>query len=44
MHRNTVNYQIQKMKELLNSPLKTVEDMLPFQVALAIRDMRKHSK
>ena len=44
MHRNTVNYQIQKMKELLNSPLKTVEDMLPFQVALAIRDMQKHSK
>ncbi len=44
MHRNTVNYQIQKMKELLNSPLKTVEDLLPFQVALAIRDMQKHSK
>ncbi len=44
MHRNTVNYQIQKMKELLNSPLKTVEDMLPFQVALAIRDMEKHAK
>ena len=44
MHRNTVNYQIQKMKELLNSPLKTVEDLLPFQMALAIRDMQKHSK
>ncbi len=43
MHRNTVNYQIQKMKELLNSPLKSVEDLLPFQVALAIRDMQKHS-
>ncbi len=39
MHRNTVNYQIQKMKELLGSPLKTVEDLLPYQVALAIRDM-----
>ena len=43
MHRNTVNYQIQKMKELLGSPLKTVEDLLPYQVALAIRDMEEPS-
>jgi hypothetical protein len=28
---------------LLNSPLKTVEDLFPFQVALAIRDMEAHS-
>jgi sugar diacid utilization regulator len=44
IHRNTVNYQIQKMKTLLNSPLKTVEDLFPFQVALAIRDMETSSK
>ena len=43
LHRNTVNYRIQKMKTLLNSPLKTVEDLFPFQVALAIRDMDIHS-
>lgn len=43
MHRNTVNYQVQKMKELLGSPLKTVEDLLPYQVALAIRDMEEPS-
>lgn len=42
LHRNTVNYRIQKMKELLNSPLKTLEDMFPYQVALAIRDMQNH--
>ncbi len=44
MHRNTVNYQIQKMKEMLGSPLKTVEDLLPYQIALAIRDMEKRSE
>jgi DNA-binding PucR family transcriptional regulator len=40
LHRNTVNYRLQKMKELLHSPLKTVEDLFPYQVALAIRDMQ----
>ena len=39
IHRNTVNYQLQKMRELLGSPLKTLEDIFPYQVALAIRDM-----
>lgn len=43
LHRNTVNYRLQKMKSLLNSPLKTLEDLFPFQVALAIRDMEVHS-
>ncbi len=44
MHRNTVNYQIQKMKELLGSPLKTLEDLFPYQVALAIRDMEGNAE
>lgn len=44
LHRNTVNYRIQKMKTLLNSPLKTVEDLFPFQVALAIREMENHAR
>ncbi|MCI6019066.1 MAG: helix-turn-helix domain-containing protein [Clostridiales bacterium] len=44
LHRNTVNYRIQKMKTLLGSPLKTLEDLFPYQVALAIRDMENHFK
>lgn len=43
LHRNTVNYRLQKLKELLNSPLKTVNDLFPYQVALAIRDMEMKS-
>ena len=43
LHRNTVNYQLQKLKQILNSPLKTLEDLFPYQAALAIRDMQKHS-
>ncbi|MCD8068185.1 MAG: PucR family transcriptional regulator ligand-binding domain-containing protein [Lachnospiraceae bacterium] len=39
IHRNTVNYQLQKLRKLLNSPLKTAEDLFPIQAALAIRDM-----
>ncbi len=44
LHRNTVNYRIKKMKALLNSPLKTVEDLFPYQVALAIRDIQRHAR
>lgn len=44
LHRNTVNYRLQKMKALLGSPLKTVEELFPYQVALAIRDMELHSR
>lgn len=42
LHRNTVNYRIQKMKTLLDSPLKTAEDLFPYQVALIIRDIQAH--
>lgn len=42
LHRNTVNYQIQKLKTILNCPLKTVDDLFPYQVALAILDMENH--
>ena len=41
LHRNTVNYRLQKLKALLDSPLKTAEDLFPYQVALAIRDMER---
>lgn len=40
-HRNTVNYRIQNIKNLLNSELKEVEDLFPYQVAFHIRDMEK---
>ena len=40
LHRNTVNYRIQKLKTILNSPLKTAEDLFPYQLALAIRDIQ----
>lgn len=43
LHRNTVNYRIQKMKSMLDSPLRTVEDLFPYQVALAIRDMERRA-
>lgn len=39
LHRNTVNYQVQKLRSILNSPLKTAEDLFPYYVALSIRDM-----
>lgn len=42
MHRNTINYRIQKMKELSGSELKTLEDLFPYQVAFYIRDMFKY--
>lgn len=44
LHRNTVNYRIQKMKTLLNCPLKTAEDLFPYQVALMIRDIQAHDE
>lgn len=40
MHRNTVNYRINKLRELLGSPLKTLDDFFPLMAALSIRDMR----
>ena len=39
LHRNTVNYQVQKLKKILHSPLKTAEDLFPYYVALSILDM-----
>lgn len=38
-HRNTVNYRIQNIKQLLGNDLKTAEDLFPYQVAFYIRDM-----
>lgn len=39
-HRNTVNYRIQNIKKLLGSELKTFMDLLPYQIAFYIRDMK----
>lgn len=43
LHRNTINYRVQNLKKILDCDLKTLEDMFPYQVALAIRDMEKNS-
>lgn len=39
LHRNTVNYRLQKIRDLLHSPLKTVEELFPYQMALIIREI-----
>ena len=38
-HRNTVNYRIQKIKELLNTEFTTPEERLDYQIALYIHNM-----
>lgn len=43
-HRNTVNYRIQNIKNILGSELKDVEDLFPYQVAFHIRDMEKRRR
>lgn len=42
-HRNTINYRIKKIKELLASDLETTEDRLRFQLAFYIRDILDES-
>lgn len=39
-HRNTVNYRMQKIKKILGSELATAEELLPYQIAFYIRDMK----
>ncbi|MGB8453423.1 MAG: PucR family transcriptional regulator ligand-binding domain-containing protein [Anaerocolumna sp.] len=43
-HRNTINYRIKKIKELLSSDLDTMEDRFRFQLAFYIRDMLEDSE
>lgn len=43
-HRNTINYRIKKIKELLSSDLNTTEDRLRFQLAFYIRDILEESE
>ena len=38
-HRNTVNYRIQNIKQLLGSDLNTPAELFPYQIAFLIRDM-----
>lgn len=40
-HRNTVNYRIQNIKQILGCELKDMEELFPYQVAFYIRDMEK---
>lgn len=37
-HRNTVNYRISKIKELLQNPLETPQERFPYQMAFFIKD------
>lgn len=39
MHRNTVNYRIRKIKEILNDELDTAEKRLPYQIAFKIQEL-----
>ncbi|WP_307197070.1 helix-turn-helix domain-containing protein [Neobacillus niacini] len=36
LHRNTLIYRIEKIKEILNSDLKNSEELLQIQIALKI--------
>ncbi len=40
LHRNTVNYRLNKLRTLLNSPLKTIDDLIPYRLALSIRELK----
>lgn len=40
-HRNTINYRLTKIKELLNNSLSSYEDMFPYMMAFYIKEMRK---
>lgn len=42
-HRNTVNYRISKIKNILNCNLKTMDDRFPYEVAFYCRDMMKNT-
>ena len=37
MHRNTINYRMTKVKELLNCQLDTFEEKMPYMLALYIK-------
>ncbi|MEG0365685.1 MAG: PucR family transcriptional regulator ligand-binding domain-containing protein [Coprobacillus sp.] len=44
MHRNTINYRLIKIKELLNNDLSTYEEKFPFMLAFYIKNILKDVK
>lgn len=44
MHRNTINYRLNKIKELLNKDLGTYEDKFPYMLAFYIKHILKDVK
>ena len=38
-HRNTINYRIRKIKEILNSEIETPEERFQYQLAFHIKKM-----
>lgn len=39
LHRNTVNYRIKKIKEILGNPLDSMKDMVEYQMAFYINNL-----
>ena len=37
MHRNTINYRMNKIKELLNCQLTTFEEKMPYMISYYIK-------
>ena len=44
MHRNTINYRMIKIKELLNCQLETFDEKMSYMLALYIKKMLDASK
>lgn len=44
MHRNTINYRMTKIKELLNCQLDTFEEKMPYMLALYIKKVIQKEK
>ena len=44
MHRNTINYRLTKIKELLSCELSTFEEKLPYMLAFYIKKMISNQK
>lgn len=40
-HRNTINYRLTKIKELLHNQLSSYEELFPYMMAFYIKEMRK---
>ena len=44
MHRNTINYRMNKIKELLNCQLDTFEEKVPYMLSYYIKKVLEEKK